>query len=372
MTIQAFNRIPMGFDLMPGVWMRDNTVIIELYTFIKSRQGLEQMIEIVKRIKHNWLIEYWCFDYSAESHTMLDIDNQRVDIFKIFQEQVINPLTQQLNIHPLTIHLIHGDLDISEKYAKSEHKRGEIGSVAGIARFFNLYHKQFHRIQTILPTVDVRDYTSFNRRRTAFRQKLYNHLRENNLLDKGYSTFRFENYSNLDCDLDIEYENKDHVLTENILTGYYSVCNYEIVVETASENDNIRRFITEKTLRPLAHGVPFILLAAPHTLSTLHGYGFKTYHDIWDESYDTVLDHDQRFNSAIKLISQLTPEVFAQHQNQLDQINSYNRARFLELANIDYRDAWYSAINSVDFFERIQQSWATANQDILRQQSAPV
>ena len=368
MTVQPFNRIPAGVDLMPGVWMRDNTVIIELYTFVKSRQGLEQMIDIVKRIKQNWLIEYWCFDYSAESYTQLDVDNQCVDIFKIFQEHVVNPLTQQLNIHPLTIHLIHGDLDISEKYATSEHKRGQIGSVAGIVRFFSLYYKQFHRIQTVDPCVPRRNYVSFNRRRTTFRQKLYNHLRENNLLDEGYATFRFENYSNLGCDLDSEYENKDHVLTENILSGYYSVCNYEIVTETASDYSSDQRFITEKTLRPLAHGVPFVLLAAPHSLRTLHSYGFKTYSDIWDESYDSVLDQSQRFNSLIKLTSQLTPSMFAQHRDHLDQINSHNQTRFLELARIDYRDAWYSAVNSVNFFERLAQPWTTADQDIQRQQ----
>lgn len=365
-----FNRFPLGVDLMPGVWMRDNVVIIELYTFIKSHTGLNEMLETVKRIKNNWIIDYWCFDYSAECWEAVLVNDTFEDIFKIFQEKVVNPLIS-LGINTQAIHMIHGDLHITQKYMSSEYKRGSVGSVAGIARFFNLYHKQFSRIEPIPANVPPRNYVSFNRRRTLFRQRLWEHLSKNNLLDKGYSTFRFENYSNLSYDLDVEYENKDHVLTENILSGFYKVCNYEIVVETVSDSNNDKLFITEKTIRPLAHGVPFILYAAPHTLHTLHSYGFKTYSDLWDESYDSIQDNDQRFNCITNLINKLTPDFFEQHRPQLNEIGQHNSKRFLEIASQDYRDAWYIAINKVNFFERIQQGWSTATRDIMVQQCNP-
>ena len=58
-------------------------------------------------------------------------------------------------------------------------------------------------------------------------------------------------------------------------------------------------FITEKTLKPIMYGHPFLLITHPGTLRHLRSLGFETFPEWFDEAYDEIeLDHE-RF-TAIK------------------------------------------------------------------------
>jgi len=59
--------------------------------------------------------------------------------------------------------------------------------------------------------------------------------------------------------------------------------NCSIVLETVYDQ---RIHLTEKTLRPLACGHPFMLLNGPGALETIRSYGFKTFQPYINESYD--------------------------------------------------------------------------------------
>ncbi len=61
-------------------------------------------------------------------------------------------------------------------------------------------------------------------------------------------------------------------------------------------------FISEKIIRPIVLGRPFILFGAPGTIKWLHDLGFRTFDNYWDESYDAVQDPNQRFAQLCKLI----------------------------------------------------------------------
>jgi len=56
-----------------------------------------------------------------------------------------------------------------------------------------------------------------------------------------------------------------------------------IVLETVYDQ---RIHLTEKTLRPLACGHPFMILNGPGALETIRSYGFKTFQPFINESYD--------------------------------------------------------------------------------------
>ena len=71
----------------------------------------------------------------------------------------------------------------------------------------------------------------------------------------------------------------------------------QIVAETIFDE---RIHLTEKTLRPLACGQPFILVAGPNSLQYLKSYGFKTFSPWIDESYDNELDPDKRLNMVVR------------------------------------------------------------------------
>jgi hypothetical protein len=66
-----------------------------------------------------------------------------------------------------------------------------------------------------------------------------------------------------------------------------------VVLETIFDDSRIH--LTEKILRPIACGHPFVLAAGPHSLEYLRSYGFRTFAPWIDESYD------QETNSLLRL-----------------------------------------------------------------------
>jgi len=63
--------------------------------------------------------------------------------------------------------------------------------------------------------------------------------------------------------------------------------------------------LTEKTFKPIALGMPFVITGTAGSLGYLKRYGFKTFGDIWDESYDTEEDDFKRLDMIGKLLSEL-------------------------------------------------------------------
>jgi len=106
--------------------------------------------------------------------------------------------------------------------------------------------------------------------------------------------------------------------------GDYANTDIEVVLETIF--DESRLHITEKTLRPIALGHPFILCAPAGSLGYLQQYGFKTFSDCWDESYDTIVDPVERLNRVISVMKQL--ESSDVNQDKIKHITSYNKALF--------------------------------------------
>ena len=66
-----------------------------------------------------------------------------------------------------------------------------------------------------------------------------------------------------------------------------------------------RQHLTEKTFKPIAMGMPFVLSAPAGSLEYLRQYGFKTFDSVWDESYDKVSDDTNRIQELSKLLRQL-------------------------------------------------------------------
>jgi len=100
-----------------------------------------------------------------------------------------------------------------------------------------------------------------------------------------------------DANASADYNSKD-----------YATIAIEVVLETLF--DDLRNHLTEKTLRPIACGRPFILVATPGSLQYLKQYGFETFDGYIDETYDTVLDPQKRLMiivSEMKRISCLPP-----------------------------------------------------------------
>ena len=112
----------------------------------------------------------------------------------------------------------------------------------------------------------------------------------------------------------------------------YQITNIEVVLETLFDDDRLQ--LTEKTLRPIACGHPFILAATQGSLEYLRDYGFKTFDNIIDETYDTIADPAQRLEAILiemKRIATLPHDSKQQFYDSLRSIAEYNRQRFFSV-----------------------------------------
>ena len=76
-----------------------------------------------------------------------------------------------------------------------------------------------------------------------------------------------------------------------------------LVTETVATG---RRYhLTEKTFKPIALGMPFILVGTQGSLKYLRSYGFKTFSHLWDESYDDESDDSKRIEKIAQVLKQL-------------------------------------------------------------------
>ena len=63
--------------------------------------------------------------------------------------------------------------------------------------------------------------------------------------------------------------------------------------------------ITEKITKAIINYHPFIVVGPYKTLEILKFYGFKTFSEFWDESYDEIENPNDRFKAVIKIIDKL-------------------------------------------------------------------
>ena len=75
-----------------------------------------------------------------------------------------------------------------------------------------------------------------------------------------------------------------------------------LVTETVATGQ--RHHLTEKTFKPIALGMPFVIVGTKGSLEYLRSYGFRTFEGIWDESYDLAED-DVRIERIASLLRSL-------------------------------------------------------------------
>ena len=101
-----------------------------------------------------------------------------------------------------------------------------------------------------------------------------------------------------------------------------------VVLETVFD---ARIHLTEKILRPIACGHPFILAAGPGSLHALRNYGFRTFAGYINESYDEITDNNKRLAAIVQEMHRIQALSDQQRSSLIDscrQIADYNRKHF--------------------------------------------
>jgi hypothetical protein len=89
-----------------------------------------------------------------------------------------------------------------------------------------------------------------------------------------------------------------------------------LVTETVATQR--RHHITEKTFKPIAMGMPFVIVGTQGSLKYLRSYGFQTFGDFWDESYDDETDDDLRIEKIARVLKDLDSMSTEQKQQLFD------------------------------------------------------
>lgn len=108
--------------------------------------------------------------------------------------------------------------------------------------------------------------------------------------------------------------------TNASILDFYDRFHVEIVPETYTRGDTF--FPTEKTARPIMAGKPILVYGPKNFLARLKDlYGYQTYGDHWDESYDQ-LEGPARWQAMWNTMQDIFPESMT---NEVRAIAQHNR-----------------------------------------------
>ena len=101
-----------------------------------------------------------------------------------------------------------------------------------------------------------------------------------------------------------------------------------LVTETVATGR--RHHITEKTFKPIALGMPFVIVGTQGSLEYLRSYGFRTFEGIWDESYDQAEDsvRIERIASLLRSLDELPTEAKQDLFDQAQEVVEHNWNHF--------------------------------------------
>jgi hypothetical protein len=142
--------------------------------------------------------------------------------------------------------------------------------------------------------------------------------------------------NNTDFFLELDNNNTEPTASADYCAEDFLKTNISVVLETVFDGSKIH--LTEKTLRPLACGHPFILASGPGSLEYIRSYGFKTFSPWIDEDYDLEQNSAIRLEKIInsmKKFNELSVAEKTEVCKRLGEIADYNKKWFFSKEFID-------------------------------------
>jgi len=127
-------------------------------------------------------------------------------------------------------------------------------------------------------------------------------------------------------------ENSPNLHTGTNPVEYYRESFCAIVNETRFAEPT--GFITEKIMNPMLNCKPFIMVGPPGNLEYMRRWGFQTFSDYWDESYDKEECHYKRMGKILGLIDELGSKSIEELQELYESmlpVTMFNQVHILDL-----------------------------------------
>ena len=174
----------------------------------------------------------------------------------------------------------------------------------------------------------TKKYISFNRLTSGhrvYRSLLINELVKRNILDQGYVSYNHccpdggtyrenlltsklvpwelaqeavNNISTITLPLRIDYQDQEYIPNHSfVLSAVEQTQESFCYLVTETCYWEAKHHLTEKIFKPIVSRMPFVLAGPVHNLKYLRSYGFQTFGDWIDESYDDIEDPVQRLTA---------------------------------------------------------------------------
>ena len=114
-----------------------------------------------------------------------------------------------------------------------------------------------------------------------------------------------------------------------------------LFVVTETEFWSRKCHLTEKIFKPIITMQPFVLLGPARNLEYLRRYGFKTFNQWWDESYDLIEDPIQRLFAVNDIIEKICSLSFKDLESMMEEMQEtllHNKSLFESTEFLD--NAW--------------------------------
>jgi len=119
-------------------------------------------------------------------------------------------------------------------------------------------------------------------------------------------------------------------ISNTIPIDLYNTCRFNLIVETNINHVFGEFHLTEKIIKPMIVGMPFVLMASPGYLEQLKSLGFKTFESVWDESYDKIEKFEDRLQAIMNLILFLNNKFnWITNLSKIQEITDHNRMNFM-------------------------------------------
>jgi len=127
---------------------------------------------------------------------------------------------------------------------------------------------------------------------------------------------------------------KDYSISSSIPIKLYNKSKILLVVETRMYEHN-EFHLTEKTIKALLTGIPFIICGSYKFIEHLRALGFQTYNTIWSEEYDDISDIQERQLAIVNLLNHVKQMSWDQNLiDKLQLIAYHNKAQLLNVNSI--------------------------------------
>ena len=144
-------------------------------------------------------------------------------------------------------------------------------------------------------------------------------------------------------------------------TDWYDSTCFSVVAESymrsnhwEKDPNSYKTEVSEKIFKPLAFEHPFVVFGSVDTLSYLKSQGFETYDNIFDETYDVIMEDQARHQAAVASVLQAVDK-YKQNELIIDKMTlekiAHNRARFYDTTTVVQRFQTEVVADILNFIE---------------------